>query len=917
MPRQAHGRSLLAAGPSKSKKRKQPKNKGLDALERAELEFPEEFKVRQHRLGQVEDDSDDNTTQARQDEDGHSAKRRKVDEDDVLSENEGSDPDGNPWHVGVEDDDEDSDLDSDEAFGESDEEKFADFTFRGSETTNKKSRAGNDGSEEEQDSADELNDEDDDFGDEGIDLAAAWDLDDEEQRRAEKKTQKIQSKRLSRSPAPISKSDGSEASVESGSEDDSEADDAEDDDEDDTSMAEEDVDPETTSRLKSFVDGLTPAERQKVKIRSTRAPQNLSDQPSQFGLGTAGISAADLMQFVKDPVQRQSLKLIQAAEKDEGSHAKGGVPGKLAVPLARRQQDRLDRSAAYDETKKTADRWVDTVKQNRRAEHVSFPLVDPAKASASAVKNFQPMSRAAPQTDLESKIQQIMVESGLSTVRNAEIETQEKEFEELQAKNIPVEEMQERQKELRMQRELMFREEVRAKRIKKIKSKAYRRVHRNERNKETVRERERLEAAGLINSDEERERNDRKRAEERMGARHKESRWAKAAKATGQTTWNDDARIGVSEMARKDEELRRRIQGKEVANSDLSASDSDSDDSDSETEEKRWVEKLDELDKPVASDGKSKLADMEFMKRAEASRKAENDAELRLLRRATLGVAAGEDIDSDVPESGRMSYGKRSKAQVSSTVKPVLKDFEEKLSEDEHEDDLKESGTVFTKTEQQANLPLQGSTAVGTPRSSTLSPTKIGAQIGKSGKSKVVSKLPSQSALKEPESDSENDNEPGLDDKDELAMGVFAGDDEEDLRKQFQKEKKQIVHEEGDQIIDNSLPGWGSWTGAGVNKKQQKKNPKLITTIKGIAPDARKDAKLDRVIVNEKRVKKNGKYLATELPHPFESRQQYERSLRLPMGPEWSTRNHFQEVIKPRVLLKQGQVIKPIVRPTA
>ena len=68
--------------------------------------------------------------------------------------------------------------------------------------------------------------------------------------------------------------------------------------------------------------------------------------------------------------------------------------------------------------------------------------------------------------------------------------------------------------------------------------------------------------------------------------------------------------------------------------------------------------------------------------------------------------------------------------------------------------------------------------------------------------------------------------------------------------------------------------------------------------------------------MNEKRVKKNGKYLATELPHPFESRQQYERSLRLPMGPEWTTKSTFQDATKPRVLIKQG-IIKPMAKPMA
>lgn len=55
--------------------------------------------------------------------------------------------------------------------------------------------------------------------------------------------------------------------------------------------------------------------------------------------------------------------------------------------------------------------------------------------------------------------------------------------------------------------------------------------------------------------------------------------------------------------------------------------------------------------------------------------------------------------------------------------------------------------------------------------------------------------------------------------------------------------------------------------------------------------------------------------MASQLPHVYESKLQYERSLRLPLGPEFQTKETFQEVTKPRVLLKQG-VIAPIARPT-
>ena len=80
-------------------------------------------------------------------------------------------------------------------------------------------------------------------------------------------------------------------------------------------------------------------------------------------------------------------------------------------------------------------------------------------------------------------------------------------------------------------------------------------------------------------------------------------------------------------------------------------------------------------------------------------------------------------------------------------------------------------------------------------------------------------------------------------------------------------------------------------------------------------PQDRQDRKLKNVIVSERRNKKGAKYLAPVLPHGFETRAQYERSLRLPVGPEWTTKETFQQATKPRVLLKKGRVVAPMERP--
>lgn len=61
-------------------------------------------------------------------------------------------------------------------------------------------------------------------------------------------------------------------------------------------------------------------------------------------------------------------------------------------------------------------------------------------------------------------------------------------------------------------------------------------------------------------------------------------------------------------------------------------------------------------------------------------------------------------------------------------------------------------------------------------------------------------------------------------------------------------------------------------------------------------------------------LQKNNKYLASQLPHTFENSAQYERSLRLPVGPEWVTKKTHQDAVKPKVIIKQG-IIAPMAKP--
>ncbi|KAJ6190769.1 hypothetical protein N7519_000790 [Penicillium mononematosum] len=918
---------------------KRKSTRSLNALSIAEKTIHTKLGVKRSRLGAYDDGTFNrkrNTGGDDEDDEEDTAaqyKRRRT--EDTGSLDGGSDSEGHEWTLGQVNSDDDSELDSDEALGESDEERFEGFTFRASKSKSQPKKAApkpkkpteislsEDVDESDEESDGEDYDEDDDLGEDAVDLATAWDMnvaaEEEEAQEAAAKAKRA------------AKYDSDE---DSGSEGDSESDASE----DGLSMSDDDADadPHGLSKLQDFVQSMETE-------KSTKRTQKSQEQgkPSEFGLTTANkLTVADLLPSITDSRLKNSLKHIDSVVQA----SKSGIPGKLDAPLAKRQQDRLDRAAAYEKSKETLNRWLETVKANRRAEHLSFPLRDPD------AEQTHRLEAAKPQTDLENVIQNILVESGLAEAQGKSAEDQIQSFEELQARNIPIEEIQARRAELRKRRDLLFREEVRAKRIKKIKSKSYRRVHRKEREKMEQQEQNALMEAGVDMDEMDQEKNERLRAEARMGSKHRESKWAKGLKQTGRTAWDEEARNSAADLAQREEELRKRIEGKRVSTGDddyLGSSSSESEDEDpwneqgSDVERQKIQKKLKALEGgDDAEDGvkgpHADLFEMKFMKNADAARKERNDAELRQLNRELHGEESVSEAESEV---GRRKFGQSKKPDPKSHAKPLPKnEFEEKLDSDDEaaqvpvsddDVDIAVNGTAKHKSgasgnkkasrssrdsfDQQKDTPARRRT-LDAQESIDISLDDTQPEVAPAKQQSKKQKNAKETLAKQQFEENDSDDEekvPVLLKNHDLVKRAFAGDE---VVQEFEQDKMDTVEDEGDQVVDNTLPGWGSWAGEGVSKRQQKKQKKDLTVVAGVKAHQRKDAKLDRVIINQKRVQKNKKYMASQLPHEFETKQQYERSLRLPLGPEWSPKESFQSGTKPRVMIKQG-IIKPMSKP--
>jgi U3 small nucleolar RNA-associated protein 14 len=929
------------------------RKRNLDAYATAFHTAKDNPRIKQNRLGEYLDDGpkhkrrrvvedEDAGEEESVEEDVPQGQRRKTADADE-EQDEGSDSEGNEWTMGgLRSDDDDSELDSDEAFGESDEEKFEGYTFRGSKGG--KGRSSGDRQRNHDDDIDldegDVTDEDgeeEDFGDEGVDLATMLDDEDGDMPGANG----------SRNRDMDEESDSDQDAEDSASESSF----GEDDDDD------EQGDEERAARMRDRLDALDGSQRPSA---SAETPQ------------PAALTVDDLLATL-DPASR---KQYDAALK---TRKKSARPTTLSAPLPKRQQDRLNREVASQKAKEQLDRWRDTVIHNRRAEFLSFPLKHTDDTEPVGKEKFIVDNK--PQNELEENIQRIMEESGLSTSNKNE-DAEEAAIiksEELATNNLPVEEVMRRRAELRQARELLFREEIKAKRIAKIKSKSYRRVHRRER------ERQRRDMVESDNDDD-REENDRKRAMARMSTKHRDSKFAKALKQTNRGVWDEGAREAVIEEARRREDLQRRIRGDDVDEGEGSDLPSDGDDEEGfegfdEKEDDVILKQLGRLKSNGEDDGEVKgLNSLKFMRAADERRRAQNDEDVERIRKE-LAIADGDEEGSEAESIedqglGRAIFGPKGKEakQQKKTKRPEMEEGEESEADEavEEEDQAEiitdrkkdEGGRKMTASgplakgtrydrRDPARMPAgqqheesgwladpaqkSNTTADETPTLAIASPTNGVNQSPKS-KSKARKRTqqsppPNGTAVNTngwtviPHNNDQDDSDPEPTDpivatqpngKTSYHNRAFAGDE---TLKDFTAEKTALIASEDEKEESTHLPGWGSWTGTGLSKSlrranaRQKHNPLFKNKTPGTRPESRKDANLENVIISEKGSRKGKGYLAPILPHGFDTKEQYERSLGMPLGQEWVTKEVFQRGTRPRVVVGKGRVVEALERP--
>ncbi|KAF8555092.1 Utp14-domain-containing protein [Imleria badia] len=427
-------------------------------------------------------------------------------------------------------------------------------------------------------------------------------------------------------------------------------------DEDDISASDsEDPSPEALADLETFLSHLDPAAPHKRKPdegaepgqKKRRRVTDRTEAGEESEFGVRGSGALKLDDLLAPLASSSSLAAFKKSTKPLTSSSTKTKT--LSAPLPQRAQERLDREAAYEQTKEEVDKWSATMKRIKEAEHLSFPLQAEKPAR---VSNLELAAKFTPSTELESAVDTLLKSAQL---RDEDITHTEA----LKMAHLSVEDVAARRAELRMMRELAFRADKKAKRIAKIKSKTYRRIRKKQR--------ERLDGEdgdgdgdgdgeGDVEEDEARLKAEVQRARERATLRHKNTgKWAKAMK--GREGLDQDQRQAIGEMLERGEKLRRRIHG-ENSDDDDGSEDTESDEEERDGEEiKRGAfEELAALrgeDDAALPDPKSKsVFNMKFMRDAAARQSREADAQAEELQKEMGFVIDGEDEEDGADPNG-------------------------------------------------------------------------------------------------------------------------------------------------------------------------------------------------------------------------------------------------------------------------
>ncbi|XP_075369200.1 U3 small nucleolar RNA-associated protein 14 homolog A [Mycteria americana] len=668
-------------------------------------------------------------------------------------------------------------------------------------------------------------------------------------------------------------------------------------------------------QLLEAVSSLSGRKRRKLAERT-----EASAQVSEFNVSCKGAGEKLVLSELLKPIRPKSALSSVKKELTRVKQKKA-----VELPLSKEEAKRVVREAAYVRTSKDVGKWQQVVLQNRRAEQLVFPLkqeiatVVPLEQVASAWKARTPLEQEI--FGLLHKTQQPITDPLLTPEETASLQA------------MSLEEARQRRAELQKARVVQSYYEAKARREKKIKSKKYHRVLKRSKRRKALKEFELLHKSDPEAALARLEELEQLRMQERMSLKHQnKGKWARSRAVMAK--YDLEARKAMQEQLAKNKELMQKVR---VELPEEEPGDAPEEDLTSVTvptipagasganpwmlgkpsgpaEEPEVQEGLGDVAVPGAAESKEEMEEEEEVSEEEAL--LQDFAQKRHARQQRAGSPEGQGADeteavSELPgdspihpvcaeEQASLGIEQPPRAQEEILLSEQLgrvrtmEDVEALASEERVEEQEKPAAARAEKRVQQQEKCKAGDTRAKKP------PAKkkiISLQAVLAGKSQEV-QCPSLPVVVEEE-------EGGFDQRGVITE-AFAGDD---VVADFRREKRKAEQAAKPQSVNLVLPGWGEWGGTGL-KPSTKKIKRFL--LKPPPAPPRKDQHLPHVIMSEQRNIHAAAHQVSELPFPFERHQQFEHSIRTPVGTTWNTQRAFQKLTAPRVITRAGHIIQPI-----
>ncbi|XP_022082498.1 U3 small nucleolar RNA-associated protein 14 homolog C-like isoform X2 [Acanthaster planci] len=527
----------------------------------------------------------------------------------------------------------------------------------------------------------------------------------------------------------------------------------------------------------------------------------------------------------------------------------------------------VQRSVAYEAAANEVSKWDQVVQANRRAEHMSFPLNQPRlglQTTDQFVKKFQPSS------PLEQEVYKILHGSKHSERPN-KLALAEEEI----LTCMSLEEAQERRAELQKTRALLSYYEAKCHRKKKIKSKMYHRIERKCRTKEAGCKFRQSVKAGTDEAKELLDKFERARAKERVTLKHRNTgKWAK----------------GLMRFGKYDSNARHLLAKQLQQSYDLTTKFKDADDGDIVDNERTTshVSQSDgSADSPTSRLLHGDINNPWFTGTTAKHQETVHTKSVPFQPVSSYVMHTESDNESCTSDNGVGELREENKCNVFTTLtKSNLKQEDESKSDHDKQSD--------------GDAPLSRS-------SENLSPLDRGYENTFVEKQKQNAKL----TILRAEATAVQSSAPDLiigEEQSHPFLTIREAFAEDDIVEAFQDEKQE--HMDLCKPSDDgnlSLAGWGDWGSAGVRKRKMKR---FVTKAKPAQPQRVEN--LQHALVNESRNKKMAVHQVNHLPFPYSAPEQFQRSVRVPIGSTWNTPSVFKKITTANVTTKMGTVIEPI-----